>query len=144
MLGAVKRALPSDVFISVAAVADWRPAGRANIKIKKDKQNDGPPPLALVENHDILKTVSRLEQGRPPLVIGFAAETNDVVDNASAKRLRKGCDWIVANDVSGDVMGGDFNTMIVVTPETETKWPRLNKQAAAEKLAAKIAETLTG
>ena len=144
MMSAVKNALPSDVFISVAAVADWRPAECAGFKVKKDKQADGPPPLMLIENPDILKTVSHMEQGRPELVIGFAAETNDVVENARAKRLRKKCDWIVANDVSGDVMGGDHNVMIVVTSETETEWPRLDKLAAARKLAAKISEALTG
>lgn len=116
----------------------------ADLKVKKDKQGDGPPPLMLMENQDILKTVSHMEQGRPELVIGFAAETNDVVENARAKRLRKKCDWIVANDVSGDVMGGDHNVMVLVTPETETEWPRLDKQAAARKLAAKISEALTG
>tara|TARA_R110002020_G_scaffold77480_2_gene195597 strand:- start:690 stop:1913 length:1224 start_codon:yes stop_codon:yes gene_type:complete len=144
MMSEVQTALPADVFISVAAVADWRPAECADLKVKKDKQADGPPPLMLVENPDILKTVSHMEQGRPELVIGFAAETNDVVENARAKRLRKKCDWIVANDVSGDVMGGDHNVMVVVTPETETEWPRLDKQAAARKLAAKISEALTG
>ncbi|CAM3689800.1 bifunctional phosphopantothenoylcysteine decarboxylase/phosphopantothenate--cysteine ligase CoaBC [Litorimonas haliclonae] len=144
MMGAVQDALPSDVFISVAAVADWRPAECASLKVKKDKQTDGPPPLMLIENPDILKTVSHMEQGRPELVIGFAAETNDVVENARAKRLRKECDWIVANDVSGDVMGGDHNVMILVTADTETEWPRLDKQAAARKLAAKISEALTG
>jgi len=144
MMSEVQAALPTDVFVSVAAVADWRPAECADIKVKKDKQADGRPPLMLVENPDILKTVSHMEQGRPELVIGFAAETNDVVENARAKRLRKKCDWIVANDVSGDVMGGDHNVMVVVTPDTETEWPRLDKQAAARKLAAKISEALTG
>lgn len=144
MMTAVKEGLPADIFISVAAVADWRPADCAQLKVKKDTQADGPPPLMLVENPDILKTVSHMEQGRPELVIGFAAETNDVVDNARAKRLRKKCDWIVANDVSGDVMGGDHNLMIVVTPDSETVWPRLDKPAAARKLAAKISEALTG
>lgn len=144
MMDAVQSALPADIFISVAAVADWRPADRAKLKVKKDKQSEGPPPLMLMENPDILKTVSHMEQGRPELVIGFAAETNDVVDNARAKRLRKKCDWIVANDVSGDVMGGDHNVMILVTADTEAEWPRLDKQAAARKLAAKISEALTG
>ncbi len=139
MMEAVESALPSDVFISVAAVADWRPADRAAIKVKKAKQADGPPPLQLVENSDILKTICAHKTKRPPLVIGFAAETNDVIEHAKAKRLRKGCDWIVANDVSGDVMGGDHNTMILVTSETENIWPRLNKQAAADKLAQEIA-----
>jgi phosphopantothenoylcysteine decarboxylase/phosphopantothenate--cysteine ligase len=142
MLAAVEAALPADVFISVAAVADWRPAERASLKVKKAKQADGPPPLELIENPDILKTICALTKNRPTLVIGFAAETNDVIAHAKAKRLRKGCDWIIANDVSGDVMGGDHNTMIVVTEDDETQWPRLDKQAAAQRLAEKIAAAL--
>ncbi len=130
------------MFISVAAVADWRPASRADKKVKKAKQKDGPAPLELVENPDILKTICQHKTKRPALVIGFAAETNDVIEHAKAKRLRKGCDWIVANDVSGDVMGGDHNTMIVVTDKAETTWPRLDKQAAADKLAQEIANAL--
>jgi len=142
MLGAVENALPSDVFISVAAVADWRPADRADIKVKKAKLKSGPPPLELVENPDILKTICGLKKQRPRLVIGFAAETNDVVEHGKAKRLRKGCDWIIANDVSGDVMGGDHNAMIVVTANDEIHWPRLSKQAAADKMAEKISAAL--
>lgn len=142
MMNAVEDALPADVFISVAAVADWRPASRADKKVKKAKQKDGPAPLELVENPDILKTICQHKTKRPALVIGFAAETNDVIEHAKAKRLRKGCDWIVANDVSGDVMGGDHNTMIVVTDKAETTWPRLDKQAAADKLAQEIANAL--
>lgn len=142
MMEAVDGALPADVFVSVAAVADWRPAERADIKVKKDKQTHGPAPLQLVENPDILKRVCAHKSKRPGLVIGFAAETNDVIAHARSKRLRKGCDWIVANDVSGDVMGGDHNTMIVITAEDETRWPLLDKQTAADKLAQKIAESL--
>ena len=137
MLAACETALPSDIFVSVAAVADWRPSQHADKKIKKDGTKI--PPLKLEENPDILKTLCASKK-RPELVIGFAAETNDVIKHAAAKRLRKGCDWIVANDVSGDVMGGDHNSMILVT-ETETNsWPRLSKADAARKLAHKIAE----
>lgn len=142
MLSAVEAALPTHVFISVAAVADWRPADRSDIKVKKAKLKGPPSPLKLVENPDILKTICTHIKHRPDLVIGFAAETNDVVEHAKAKRLRKGCDWIIANDVSGDVMGGDHNTMIVVTEHNETLWPRLSKQEAAMRLAKKIVETL--
>ena len=143
MLGAVQDNIETDVFISVAAVADWRPEKRAEKKVKKAKMEGGLPPLTLVENPDILKTVCANTANRPKLVIGFAAETNDVLAHAKAKRLRKGCDWIIANDVSGDVMGGDHNTMIVVTETDDLEWPRMTKQKAAEALAAKIAETLT-
>ncbi|RKQ72083.1 phosphopantothenate-cysteine ligase /phosphopantothenoylcysteine decarboxylase [Litorimonas taeanensis] len=140
MLQATEAALPSDVFISVAAVADWRPAARADKKVKKAKLQGGLPPLELVENPDILKTLCQKTSDRPTLIIGFAAETNDVIEHAKAKRLRKGCDWIVANDVSGDVMGGDHNRMIIVTETGETEWPRLTKQESADKLAQSIAD----
>ncbi len=145
MLKACQAALPSDIFVSVAAVADWRPSSSANKKIKKDGKKV--PPLALEENPDILKTLCDSKK-RPKLVIGFAAETNDVIKHASAKRLRKGCDWIVANDVSGkgpggDVMGGDHNSMIVVTDTETESWPRLTKSDAARKLALKISDYFT-
>ena len=137
MLSACKAALPADVFVSVAAVADWRPASCGDKKIKKN--GDAPAPLKLEENPDILKTLSTAKN-RPKLVVGFAAETNDVIKHATAKRLRKTCDWIVANDVSGDVMGGDYNKMILVTDGGADEWPRLSKQDSARRLAAKIAE----
>jgi len=137
MLAACKAALPSDVFVSVAAVADWRPASCGDKKIKKN--GDAPSPLKLEENPDILKTLSTAKN-RPNLVIGFAAETNDVIKHATAKRLRKTCDWIVANDVSGDVMGGNHNKMILVTDDGADEWPRLSKTDSAKRLAAKIAE----
>ena len=145
MLKACKAALPSDIFVSVAAVADWRPSSSANKKIKKDGKKV--PPLALEENPDILKTLCASKK-RPKLVIGFAAETNDVIKHATAKRLRKGCDWIVANDVSGmgpggDVMGGDHNSMILVTDTETESWPRLTKADAARKLALKISDYFT-
>ena len=137
MLAACKETLPSDIFVSVAAVADWRPSKHADKKIKKDGTKI--PPLKLEENPDILKTLCASKK-RPELVVGFAAETNDVIKHAAAKRLRKGCDWIVANDVSGDVMGGDHNSIILVTETNTDSWPRLSKADAARKLAHKIAE----
>lgn len=143
MLNAVEAALPADVFISVAAVADWRPAKRADKKVKKAKLEKGLPPLELVENPDILKTICAHKSKRPQLIVGFAAETHDVITHAKAKRLRKGCDWIVANDVSGDVMGGDRNRMIIVTQDGETEWPDLLKTEAAGRLAEIIAQAVT-
>jgi len=140
MLAACEAALPADCFISVAAVADWRPKACEDKKIKKDK--DGIPPLNLMENPDILRTLSTAKN-RPQLVVGFAAETNNVIAHAKAKLAKKGCDWIIANDVSGDVMGGDHNEMILVMPEGETTWPRQSKAGAARQLALKIAEAFT-
>lgn len=137
MMNAVERALPADIFIGVAAVADWRPAQSGATKIKKS--DGGVGDLKLTENPDILKTVCG-HKNRPALVIGFAAETNDVLDHAKAKLARKGCDWIIANDVSGDVMGGDHNTMIWVTQDGSEAWPTLSKANAARMLAQKIAE----
>lgn len=139
MQAAVERALPADAAIMVAAVADWHVDAAAR-KIKK--QPDGtPPPLALVQNPDILAGLARSPK-RPRLLIGFAAETNDVVAYAQAKLASKGCDWIVANDVSGDVMGGDSNAVHLVTRDGVEDWPDLPKQAVAEQLAARIAEAL--
>jgi len=137
MLSACEAALPADIFIGVAAVADWRNDGCAEIKIKKGKS--GIPALKLVENPDILASISKAKK-RPGLVIGFAAETNDVIKHAKAKRLKKDCDWIIANDVSGDVMGGEHNSLIVVTEKGEEAFPRLKKSDAARRLAEKIAE----
>lgn len=144
MLAACENALPADVFIAVAAVADWRPKTAPPNKIKKDKQEI--PPLELTENPDILRTIAHAKN-RPGLVIGFAAETDNVVKYAQAKLIKKNCDIIVANDVSsgvlgGDVMGGDNNTMVIVTKNGTEKWPLMSKQKAAEGLAQKIAETL--
>ena len=140
MLSACEAALPADCFVSVAAVADWRPTHAGNKKIKKDK--DGIPPLTLEENPDILKTLSSAKN-RPQLVVGFAAETNDVIEHAQAKLKKKKCDWIVANDVSGDVMGGDHNAMILVTQDGADAWPRQTKAGAAQQLALKIAQELS-
>jgi phosphopantothenoylcysteine decarboxylase/phosphopantothenate--cysteine ligase len=139
MQAAVERALPVDAAIMVAAVADWHVDAAAQ-KIKK--QADGAPPaIALVPNPDILAGLA-LSSGRPRLLVGFAAETNDVVAYAQAKLASKGCDWIVANDVSGDVMGGDANSVHLVTADGVENWPRLPKQAVAERLVARIAEAL--
>ncbi|MEE2565479.1 phosphopantothenoylcysteine decarboxylase [Hyphobacterium sp. Y6023] len=139
MLAAVVAKLPADIFIAVAAVADWRPARAADRKSDKAGQTT----LQLVENPDILRHVAGLEQPRRPgLVIGFAAETHDVLDRARAKRLRKGCDWIVANDVSGDAMGGNENAAILITSETETAWPRASKSRIAEQLAVAVSRHL--
>ncbi len=137
MLSASASALPADIFVSVAAVSDYRPQICGDVKIKKS--GGGMDDIKLVENPDILKTLSGAKN-RPALVVGFAAETNDVLSHAKAKLGRKGCDWIIANDVSGDVMGGDENTMILVTPQDTFPWPRMSKQAAADKLAQKIAD----
>ncbi|MGE0845366.1 MAG: bifunctional phosphopantothenoylcysteine decarboxylase/phosphopantothenate--cysteine ligase CoaBC [Flavobacteriaceae bacterium] len=147
MLAAVEKALPADVAIFAAAVADWRPQSEAAQKTKKGK--DGPPALHLVENPDILATVSGLRQSRPPLVIGFAAETEKLAEHARAKLKRKGCDWIVANDVSaagtsaGSVMGGDLNRVTLFSADgAAEEWPELDKQAVAERLVERISESL--
>jgi phosphopantothenoylcysteine decarboxylase/phosphopantothenate--cysteine ligase len=139
MAAAVETALPADAAVMVAAVADWR-ADAQSMKIKK--QGDGrPPSLALTENPDILATLANGPQ-RPRLLIGFAAETNDVIAHATAKRARKGADWIVANDVSGDVMGGADNSIHIVTADGVESWERMPKQAVAAALAARIADAL--
>ncbi|MFC7048106.1 bifunctional phosphopantothenoylcysteine decarboxylase/phosphopantothenate--cysteine ligase CoaBC [Emcibacter nanhaiensis] len=140
MLAAVEGALPADAAVCVAAVADWRSEGVAGQKIKKQK--DGLPDLHLVENPDILKTLSALKESRPDLVVGFAAETENVTEHARAKRERKDCDWIVANDVSfgegGSVMGGDRNAVTLITAEGEVSWPEADKEQIAAQLAAEI------
>ncbi len=141
MLAASEAALPLDVAVMVAAVADWRPSNEARSKIKKD--SGGIPAIALQENPDILATLSKPGKKRPKLVIGFAAETDNVEENARAKITKKGCDWIVANDVSGDVMGGAENAVILITKSKAEAWPRMAKEAVARKLAAAIADTLT-
>ncbi len=141
MLAACQAALPVDAAICVAAVADWRPVASADVKIKKDKSG-APPALALAENPDILATLSKPGRNRPRLVIGFAAETNDVEAHARAKIDKKGCDWILANDVSGDVMGGDDNEVMLIAGAAVERWPLMSKTAAARKLAAAIAQAL--
>jgi phosphopantothenoylcysteine decarboxylase/phosphopantothenate--cysteine ligase len=140
MLAAVEAALPADIAIFNAAVADWRVASEATQKLKKEP-GQAPPPLALTLNPDILATIARHAE-RPRLVIGFAAETDHVIEHAREKRIRKGCDWILANDVSGDVMGGAENTIHLVTAAGTEDWPRMPKEQVAAKLAARIAESL--
>jgi phosphopantothenoylcysteine decarboxylase/phosphopantothenate--cysteine ligase len=138
MLAACEAALPADIAVCVAAVADWRPETCGASKIKKGA--DGPPAIALVENPDILATLAKAK-ARPQLVIGFAAETNDVEAHASAKLARKGCDWIVANDVSvAGTMGGDDNAVAIVTTGGIERWERMAKGDVARRLAARIAE----
>lgn len=142
MLDACQDALPADIFVSVAAVADWRPSRAAAKKMKlKEGDGDPHPTLELSENPDILATLSRKKKNRPDLVIGFAAETHDVEDLAVAKLKRKRCDWIVANDVSGDVMGGTMNEVALVTRAgIEDRWPRMTKEDVAKRLVARIAQ----
>jgi len=143
MLAACRAALPADVAVCAAAVADWRVAVAANQKIKKSA-GAAPPTLALVANPDILATLAAPGPARPRLVVGFAAETNNVAAEATAKRLRKGCDWIVANDVSPatGIMGGEENEVLLVTATGAESWPRMSKTAVAACLAARIAEAL--
>ncbi|WP_460448360.1 bifunctional phosphopantothenoylcysteine decarboxylase/phosphopantothenate--cysteine ligase CoaBC [Alsobacter sp. SYSU BS001988] len=145
MLAAVEARMPVDAAVFCAAVADWRVARAGDEKLKKTP--GGPPSLGLVENPDILATIAKRTSGRPVLVVGFAAETEKVIDHAKAKLARKGCDWIVANDVSTPaggtgVMGGDRNTVSIITREGVETWPTLDKTAVAERLAQRIAEQL--
>jgi phosphopantothenoylcysteine decarboxylase/phosphopantothenate--cysteine ligase len=140
MLKACEAALPVDVFFAVAAVADWRPAQPAGAKVKKLRADA--PTIELVENPDILRTLAKKRSGRPKLVVGFAAETQDLVLHAREKLKAKSADWIVANDVSRDVMGGPENEVVVVTKDGEDAWPRLTKEAVAERLALKVAASL--
>lgn len=146
MLHRVEAALPVDVAIFAAAVADWRVAAEGSQKLKKTAA--GMPPLQLVENPDILATISKLKEKRPPLVIGFAAETEHLIENAKAKFARKGCDWIVANDVSPatGVMGGDRNTVHLLSREgkdvTVDSWPVMTKEEVATALMSRIARAV--
>ena len=145
MLAAVEAALPADAAVFAAAVADWRAAKAASSKMKKDGTGK-PPALDLAENPDILARIAQLKKGRPALVVGFAAETDDVLAHASAKRERKGCDWIVANDVSPatGIMGGHENAVTVIDATGAESWPRMSKAEVARRLAARIAEALVG
>jgi len=142
MKDAVEAALPVDAAIFAAAVADWRVSSASDRKLKKTK--DGLPVLEFTENPDILQEISTMATGRPPLVIGFAAETNDVIENATAKRLRKGCDWIVANDVSPatGIMGGTENAVTLINDAGGETWPRMGKDAVAQKLAQRIVQAI--
>ncbi len=141
MLAACEAALPADAAVCVAAVADWRPDEAFGIKLKKGK--DGPPELRLVENPDILATLAAGGPRRPRLVVGFAAETNDVEAHAKAKLARKNCDWIIANDVTEPgVMGGAENAVLLISKAGVERWDRDVKEAVGAKLAARIAEAL--
>ena len=138
MLAACEAALPAEIAVCVAAVADWRPESVGQSKIKKGA--GGPPPIVLTENPDILATLSQ-SKARPKLVVGFAAETDDVEAHALAKLERKGCDWIVANDVSIEgTMGGDLNAVAIVSRTGIERWERAPKAEVARRLAARIAE----
>lgn len=138
MADAVMASLPADVAILVAAVADWR-VEPSNTKLKK---GDGPPKLKFVPTRDILAELGRSER-RPRLLIGFAAETENVVEHAIAKRIAKRADWIVANDVSGDVMGGHRNRVHLVTADGVEDWPETSKEEVARRLIGRVAETLS-
>jgi phosphopantothenoylcysteine decarboxylase/phosphopantothenate--cysteine ligase len=137
MLKACKESLPADVVVCAAAVADWAVEGANGGKIKKGAKT---PALKLTENPDILATLSAPGPKRPGLVIGFAAETNNLIENAQLKRAKKNCDWIVANDVStgSGIFGGDSNTVHLVTADGVENWPTLRKTAVAERLAERI------
>ncbi len=142
MLAACEAALPVDAAICAAAVADWRMVSAATSKMKKTA--GGLPQLEFAENPDILATLSQRAQDRPSLVVGFAAETDDLEAHATAKRLRKGCDWIVANDVSAatGIMGGSENAVLLITDTGTETWPRMPKDRVAARLAQRIADTL--
>jgi phosphopantothenoylcysteine decarboxylase/phosphopantothenate--cysteine ligase len=144
MLAAVEKALPADIAVFAAAVADWRTANNSKEKIKKTGK--GTPELALVENPDILATVAHRKSKRPRLVIGFAAETEHVIEHAKAKLARKGCDWILANDVSPEtgIMGGDNNTIHLVTKDGVEHWPPQSKNEVASALITRIARAMSG
>ncbi len=143
MLKATQDALPADIVVCAAAVADWRVDRRADRKIKK---NGSTPDLKLVENPDILATLSSASPNRARLVVGFAAETGDVIDQAAAKRAKKGCDWIVANDVSPETetFGGGDNTVHVIDDAGVEDWPTMSKERVGARLAARIADHLAG
>ena len=144
MLDAVRAALPADAAVFAAAVADWHVEAESGTKIKKRVANKDLN-LSLTENPDILATVSRMRKDRPALVVGFAAETDDVIENARAKLKRKKCDWIVANDVSPatGIMGGDENRVTVIDRAGEEAWPRASKEHVARRLAQRIADALS-
>jgi len=142
MLAACEEALPADVAVCAAAVADWRVAEEAPAKLTKD--GGALPALSFAENPDILATLAARNDRRPRLVVGFAAETGDIAAQARAKLAKKGCDWIVANDVSAGTgtFGGDENTVHLVLADGIEDWPRMTKQAVAERLARRIADHL--
>ena len=139
MLQATINALPAEVFVSAAAVSDWKIAEYSQQKIKK-KDSSSCLNLDFVQNPDILQTIAKQGKGRPKLVIGFAAETEELKVNASLKMARKGCDWILGNDIGTgtDIMGGDFNEILFLSHNDKEKWPRMSKREVGEKLATKI------
>jgi phosphopantothenoylcysteine decarboxylase/phosphopantothenate--cysteine ligase len=144
---ACRRALPADAAVCVAAVSDWRAEAVSPLKLKKG--GSGPPTIALVENPDILASLAAAGPARPTLVVGFAAETHDLEANARAKLARKGCDWIVANDVGehgegAGIMGGDENEILLLTAAGIERWPRMGKVEVARRLSARMAEALAG
>lgn len=143
MRDAVEAALPADIAVMAAAVADWRVTNSTDSKMKKDGSGR-PPALEMTENPDILAWVSREAKARPKLVVGFAAETDDVIANATAKRQRKGCDWIIANDVSHHtgIMGGEENAVTIITEDSSETWPRMGKSQVATRIAARIAKAI--
>ena len=143
MLDAVQSAPAADAAVFAAAVADWHVVNAGKSKIKKD--GSGLPTLEFAENPDILATISQMADGRPGLVVGFAAETDDVIAHATAKRQRKGCDWILANDVSPatGIMGGSENAVTLITADGAESWPRMSKDAVAQALAQRIAGAIT-
>ena len=145
MMEASEKALPVDCAVCCAAVADYRPSIESEHKIKKER--GGLTSIPVEENPDILRTISQLTTGRPRLVVGFAAETDDVLTHAEVKRKRKGCDWMVANDVSpGEhcAMGGERNTIYLITDDGEEAWPEMPKDEVARKLASRIAKAIAG
>ncbi|HEY2177978.1 MAG TPA: phosphopantothenoylcysteine decarboxylase, partial [Caulobacteraceae bacterium] len=142
MLAACRAALPADAAVCVAAVSDWRPDTAFAAKLKKGK--GGPPAVTLVENPDILADLSAAGPARPKLVVGFAAETGDLEANARAKLARKGCDWIIANDVAeGAIMGGEENEVLLIDARGVERWARASKTEVARRLAERIAGALT-
>ena len=142
MRDAVQSALPADAMVAAAAVADWHVVNAGGEKMKKTKS--GLPELQFGENPDILAEVSQMSKGRPRLVVGFAAETEKVLDHAAAKRARKGCDWVLANDVSEKtgIMGGSENEVTLIDADGGETWPRMTKDEVAQKLADRIAAAL--
>jgi phosphopantothenoylcysteine decarboxylase / phosphopantothenate---cysteine ligase len=140
MYDACMGALPADIAVCAAAVADWRPAEQGSSKIKKEP-GAAPPRLEMVENPDILRALSAAGNQRPALVVGFAAETDNLIENATAKRARKECDWIVANDVSPETgtFGGETNTVHLITATAAEAWPAMRKIDVAGRLAECIA-----
>jgi phosphopantothenoylcysteine decarboxylase/phosphopantothenate--cysteine ligase len=144
MYDACQSSLPANIAVCAAAVADWRPANQINVKIKKQYGAELPR-LEMVENPDILHSLSNEGNQRPDLVVGFAAETENVVENAIKKRAAKGCDWIVANDVSSNTgtFGGEYNTVHLITADGTEDWPTMGKIDVASRLAERIAGHLS-